>query len=272
MWRTSKSRGGRWVDMDIVSAFAGLGSVYASLSRVRRKWSIDIGISRLISVGMRAMTFVLHRQVVRAARKSYNALPIQCVRLIHRRISPRSTHTCITRIDLTRLLCLTLRSRPPAAWTNTTCSFKLWNGEQRESSEHMLPSVQRARSTQAQTSACAALRRPSVCDDRRSALSGTHQKPSVSSLLRLRLVRLLFTNYQNLPSHLARTLRQYLLVTIESSLTDLLSFWTTFRSIKLGRPDESTPHGGCRVSSLCGPSSGVYRRLGRIRSHGLGAG
>lgn len=32
--------------------------------------------------------------------------------------SPRSTHTCITRINLTRLLCLTLRSRPPAAWTS----------------------------------------------------------------------------------------------------------------------------------------------------------
>lgn len=67
------------------------------------------------------------------------------------------------------------------------------------------PQCKRARSTQAQTSSCAALRRPSVCDDRRSALSETHQKPSVSSLLRL--VRLLFTNYQNLPSHLARTLR-----------------------------------------------------------------
>lgn len=37
------------------------------------------------------------------------------------------------------------------------------------------PQCKRARSTQAQTSACAALRRPSVCDDRRSALSETHQ-------------------------------------------------------------------------------------------------
>lgn len=109
------------------------------------------------------------------------------------------------------------------------------------------PQCKRARSTQAQTSACAALRRPSVCDDRRSALSETHQKPSVSSLLRL--VRLLFTKYHNLPSHLARTLRQYLLVTIESSLTDLLSFWTTFGSTQLGRPDESPPYGGFLVSA-----------------------
>lgn len=110
------------------------------------------------------------------------------------------------------------------------------------------PQCKRARSTQAQTSACAALRRPSVCDDRRSALSETHQKPSVSSLLRLRLVRLLFTNYQNLPSHLARTLRQYLLVTIESSLTDLLSFWTTFWL----HPARSTRrvHSAWRVSCL----------------------
>lgn len=67
-------------------------------------------------------------------------------------------------------------------------------------------------------------------------------------------------------------MRQYLLVTIESSLTDLLSFWTTFGSTQLGRPDESTPHGGCRVSSLCVPSSGVYRPLGRVRARRLGAG
>lgn len=44
-----------------------------AISRVRRKWSIDIGISRLISVGMRAITFVLHQQVVCAALKSYNS-------------------------------------------------------------------------------------------------------------------------------------------------------------------------------------------------------
>lgn len=44
-----------------------------AISRVRRKWSIDIGISWLISVVMRAITFVLHQQVVRAALKSYNS-------------------------------------------------------------------------------------------------------------------------------------------------------------------------------------------------------
>lgn len=89
-----------------------------AISRVRRKWSIDIGISRLISVGMRAITSSCISKSYALCGSHTTPTSDPCVRLIHRRISPRSTHTCITRIDLTRLLRLTLRSRPPAAWTS----------------------------------------------------------------------------------------------------------------------------------------------------------
>lgn len=69
-----------------------------------------------------------------------------------------------------------------------------------------------------------------------------------------------------LPSHYISTLRQYLLVTIESSLTDLLSFGLRFGSIKLklARPDESTPHGGFLVSAWT-----FFRSLSPSRTHSV---
>lgn len=150
-----------------------------AISRVRRKWSIDIGISRLISVGMRAITFVLHQQVVCAALKSYNShvranasdssiailspfnAYMHYAHQSHSAAVPDASESSPGGLD-----------EPPLARS----SSGMESSESRRSI--CFHQCKRARSTQAQTSACAALRRPSVCDDRRSALSETHQKPS----------------------------------------------------------------------------------------------
>lgn len=69
-----------------------------------------------------------------------------------------------------------------------------------------------------------------------------------------------------IPTLSLRTLRQYPLVTIESSLTDLLSFGLRFGSIKLklSRPDKSTPHGGFLVSAWT-----FFRSLSPSRTHSV---
>lgn len=95
-----------------------------AISQVQRQWSLDVRASSNFSAdqgGYEGDNYVLHQQVIRAALKSYKchirskwqtrpskiSTPVQCI------------HTCAsTRIDLTRLLRLTLRSRPPSAWTN----------------------------------------------------------------------------------------------------------------------------------------------------------
>lgn len=181
--------------------------------------------------------------------------------------SPRSTHTCITRIDLTRLLCLTLRSRPPAAWTSHHLLVQAleWRAARAVEAYASL-NTKGEIDASADKRVCRAVTEAFVAGQVSEMIDvlpfGDPTKTIVSSLLRL--VRLLFTNYQNLPSHLARTLRQYLPVTIESSLTDLLAFGLRFGSIKLARPDESTLHGGFLVSAWT-----FFRSLSPSRTHSV---
>lgn len=149
MWRTSKSLGGPSLSYAAPSMPA--------ISQVQRKWSLDVRasrISRLIRVGMRAITFVLHQQVVRAALKSYNynynshirskcqtqtrpskiSTPVQCIHACasythrsHSAAAPDASESSPSGLD-----------EPSLAKLST-----FWKGGQRESSKHMLPSMQR---------------------------------------------------------------------------------------------------------------------------------
>lgn len=127
----------------------------SAISQVQRKWSLDVRasrISRLIRAGMRAITFVLHQQVVRAAPslKSYKShirskcqtqtrpskisTPVQCI------------HTCASYTHRSHSAAAPDASESSPSGLDEPSLAKLstfWNGGERESSKHMLPSMQR---------------------------------------------------------------------------------------------------------------------------------
>lgn len=171
---------------------------------------------------------------------------------------------------------LTPRPRPPGR--TTTGSSKFWNGEQRELSRHMLPSVQRARSTQAQTSACAALRRPSVCDDRRSTVRRPNQNYRIlpsqtqtgeTSIHKLSELTLPLSSYAaSVPPSDHRVLIDRLIVILDYvwlhparstrrvhsawRVSCLVSTWTFFRSLSPSRT-----HSGSQTGSWIGMSTQI---------------
>lgn len=135
--------------------------------------------------------------------------------------SPRSTHTCATCIDLTRLLRLTLRSRPPAAWTSHHLLVQVleWRAARVVGAYASISAKGRDRRKRRPASVppCdGGVRRwPSVRDDRRSTVRRpNHNYRILASQTGETSINIL----SYLPSHLVRTLRQYLLATIESSI------------------------------------------------------